>query len=99
MAVPQAAQELPSAKVATGVPGELVQIYGSEHRWFEDHGDRCTLLVFIDDATSSLMQLRFVPSESTGSYFEALQGYLATHGCPIAFYSDKHSVFRINRDA
>jgi len=79
--------------------GELVQIDGSEHRWFEDRGDRCTLLVFIDDATSSLMQLRFVSGESTGSYFEALQGYLATHGCPVAFYSDKHSVFRINRDA
>jgi len=57
------------------------------------------LLVFIDDATSSLMQLRFVPSESTASYFQALQGYLATHGCPVALYSDKHSVFRINRDA
>ena len=79
--------------------GELVQIDGSEHRWFEHRGEPCTLLVFIDDATSSLMQLRFVPSESTGSYFEALQGYLATHGCPLAFYSDKHSVFRINRDA
>jgi transposase len=79
--------------------GELVQIDGSQHRWFENRGEPCTLLVFIDDATSRLMQLRFVPSESTGSYFEALQGYLATHGCPVAFYSDKHSVFRINRDA
>lgn len=45
--------------------GELTQIDGSEHRWFEDRGDLCTLLVFIDDATSSLMQLRFAPSEST----------------------------------
>lgn len=79
--------------------GELIQIDGSQHRWFEDRGESCTLLVFIDDATSKLMQLRFVPSESTGSYFEALQGYLAPHGCPVAFYSDKHSVFRINRDA
>ncbi len=79
--------------------GELVQIDGSEHRWFESRGEPCTLLVFIDDATSSLMQLRFVPSESTNSYFEALQGYLATHGCTVAFYLDKHSVFRINRDA
>lgn len=43
------------------------------------------------------MQLRFVPSESTGSYFEALDGYLTTHGCPTAFYSDKHTVFRVNR--
>jgi len=79
--------------------GELVQIDGSEHRWFEGLGQPCTLLVFIDDATSKLMQLRFVPSESTARYFEALQSYLQTHGCPVAFYSDKHSVFRMNRDA
>ncbi len=79
--------------------GELVQIVGSEHRWFEGLGEPCTLLVFIDDATSKLMQLRFVPSESTTSYFEVLQPYLERHGCPVAFYSDKHSVFRINRDA
>src|SRR5579875_1838462 len=77
--------------------GELIQIDGSEHRWFENRADPCTLLVFIDDATGKLMQLRFVPSESTASYFEALQGYLNDHGCPIAFYSDKHSVFRATR--
>lgn len=77
--------------------GELIQIDGSEHRWFEDRGEPCTLLVFIDDATSSLMQLRFVLSESTSSYFEVLRSYLETHGCPVAFYSDKHSVFRVNR--
>ena len=77
--------------------GELVQIDGSEHRWFEQRGEPCTLLVFIDDATSQLMQLRFVASESTSSYFEALQGYLQVHGCPVAFYSDKHSVFRVNK--
>ena len=53
--------------------GELVQIDGSEHRWFEQRGEPCTLLVFIDDATSQLTQLRFVPSESTCSYFEALR--------------------------
>jgi hypothetical protein len=50
-----------------------LQIDGSDHRWFEDRGAACTLLVLIDDATSGLMQLRFVPSESTDSYFEALQ--------------------------
>jgi hypothetical protein len=53
--------------------GELIQIDGSEHRWFENRGEPCTLLVFIDNATSRLMQLRFVPSESTASYFDALQ--------------------------
>lgn len=75
--------------------GELIQIDGSEHRWFEDRGDPCTLLVFIDDATSTLMELRFVKSESTFSYFEALERYLTTHGRPVAFYSDKHTVFRV----
>jgi transposase len=75
--------------------GELIQIDGSEHRWFEDRGAPCTLLVFIDDATSTLMELRFVKSESTFSYFEALERYLTTYGRPVAFYSDKHSVFRV----
>jgi transposase len=79
--------------------GELVQIDGSDHRWFEDRGEPCTLLVFIDDATSRLMQLQFVLSESTESYFEALRGYLVAHGTPVAFYSDKHTVFRVNREA
>ena len=50
--------------------GELIQIDGSDHRWFEDRAAPCTLLVFIDDATSRLMELRFVPSESTFAYFE-----------------------------
>src|ERR1700748_2170680 len=75
--------------------GELIQIDGSEHRWFEHRAHPCTLLVFIDDATGRLMQLRFVASESTESYFAALRGYLETHGCPVAFYSDKHTVFRV----
>ncbi|MGO6884513.1 ISNCY family transposase, partial (plasmid) [Rhizobium ruizarguesonis] len=75
--------------------GELVQIDGSEHRWFEDRGDPCSLLVFVDDATGRLMQLRFVRSESAFSYFEALALYLKRHGAPVAFYSDKHSVFRV----
>src|SRR3954451_11218141 len=77
--------------------GELVQIDGSEHRWFEDRAEPCSLLVFIDDATGRLMQLRFVPPESAFAYFEALQGYLEAHGRPLAFYSDKHSVFRVTR--
>ena len=82
---------------SASVHGELIQIDGSEHRWFEGRGEPCTLIVFIDDATSQLMQLSFVPSESTDTYFEALRGYLERHGCPVAFYSDKHTVFRVNR--
>ena len=75
--------------------GELVQIDGSEHRWFEDRGPPCSLLVFVDDATGRLMQLCFARSESAFTYFEALALYLERHGAPIAFYSDKHSVFRV----
>ncbi|WP_339912509.1 ISNCY family transposase, partial [Sulfitobacter litoralis] len=78
--------------------GELIQIDGSDHRWFEDRAGPCTLLVFIDDATSTLMELRFVRSESTFSYFEALESYLLEHGRPVAFYSDKHTVFRVAKE-
>ena len=76
--------------------GELIQIDGCAHRWFEDRGPPCTLLVFVDDATSRLMALGFVPSESTFAYFEVLRRYLEAHGKPVAFYSDKHSIFRVN---
>jgi hypothetical protein len=78
--------------------GELVQIDGSAHRWFEDRAAACTLLVFVDDATSRLMELRFVPSESTFAYFEALKAYLRRHGKPVAFSSDKHSIFRVSNE-
>ena len=78
--------------------GELIQIDGSDHRWLEDRAPPCTLLVFIDDATSRLMELRFVPSESTFAYFETLKSYLRHHGKPVAFYSDKHSIFRVSRE-
>lgn len=76
--------------------GELIQIDGSDHRWFEDRAAPCTLLVFIDDATGKLMELRFCVSEGTFSYFEAAQAYLRRHGKPVAFYSDKACVFRVN---
>jgi transposase len=78
--------------------GELVQIDGCEHAWFEDRGPSCSLLVFVDDATSKLMQLHFAPSESTFSYFEATSGYLRHHGKPVAYHSDKHSIFRVARE-
>jgi hypothetical protein len=77
--------------------GELIQIDGSEHWWFEDRGPQCTLLVFIDDATSRLMHLRFVESESTFDYFLAARTYLQRYGKPVAFYSDKHATFRVNK--
>jgi transposase len=74
--------------------GELVQIDGSDHRWFEERAPACTLLVYVDDATSRLMHLHFTATESTFSYFEATRAYLERHGKPVALYSDKASVFR-----
>lgn len=79
--------------------GELIQIDGSDHAWFEGRGPACTLLVFIDDATGRLMQLHFTPTESAFAYFEATRAYLERHGKPVAFYSDKASVFRATRES
>ena len=77
--------------------GELVQIDGSPHNWFEDRAPSCSLLVFIDDATGRLGYLQFVESESFFSYAQAAADYFRLHGKPVAFYSDKHSVFRVNQ--
>jgi len=76
--------------------GELVQIDGSPHDWFEGRSASCTLIVFIDDATGRLMSLRFSPTETTQAYMETLCGYLDLYGRPAALYSDKHSIFRVN---
>jgi transposase len=77
--------------------GELVQIDGSPHDWFEGRAPACTLLVFIDDATGRLGQLSFVESESFFSYCQAAKDYFSRHGKPTAFYSDKHGIFRVNQ--
>jgi hypothetical protein len=77
--------------------GELIQIDGSDHDWFEGRAPRCSLIAYIDDATSRLMHAAFVPSESTFDYLRETKSYVVRYGRPIAFYSDKFSVFRVNR--
>ncbi|NTE28323.1 ISNCY family transposase, partial [Agrobacterium tumefaciens] len=74
--------------------GELVQIDGSHHWWLENRGPKCALLVYIDDATGKLLHLRFAGSENTFDYLHATKAYLQQWGKPLAFYSDKHGVFR-----
>lgn len=76
--------------------GELVQIDGSPHDWFEGRSYKCCLLVFIDDATSRLMHLQFEKSESTEGYFKATREHIGKYGIPVAFYGDKSSIFRVN---
>jgi transposase len=73
--------------------GELVQLDGSPHAWFEDRAPKCTLLVAIDDATSELMALRFEPAETTLGYFALLNDYLRNTGRPLSFYTDKAGIF------
>jgi transposase len=79
--------------------GELVQIDGSDHAWFEERGPKCTLLVYIDDATGELLELCFVPDETTFAYFETSRCYFERCGKPVAFYSDKHGIFRVNQES
>lgn len=76
--------------------GELIQIDGSPHDWFEGRDTPCCLLVFIDDATGELMELEFVHAETTLGYMAVLNRYIQHHGLPAAIYSDRHSIFRIN---
>ena len=77
--------------------GDLVQIDGSPHDWFEGRGPRCTLIVYVDDATSRLLAMGFWPGETTEAYMETMRAYLAAYGRPVAYYSDRCGVFRVNR--
>ena len=53
--------------------------------------------MFVDDATSRLLALRFVRSESTQAYMQTLRDYLHAHGRPMPLYTDKHGIFRVNQ--
>jgi transposase len=76
--------------------GELVQVDGSPHHWFESRGEACTLLAYIDDASGRIMHLEFAESESTHSYMLSTKHYIEKHGKMVAIYCDKHGVFRVN---
>lgn len=79
--------------------GELIQLDGSPHAWFEDRADRCVLLAFIDDATSQIMDGQFVDYEGTFPLFAVTEHYLKTYGKPVTVYTDRHSTYKINRQA
>lgn len=76
--------------------GELVQIDGSYHAWLEERGPKACLLLFVDDATSEVLAAEFVEHESFFAYARLCKSYFQTTGVPVAFYSDKFSVFRVN---
>ena len=79
--------------------GELVQLDGSDHDWFEGRGPRCTLIPFVDDATSKVLFGRFAKSEDTLTLMRLAQAYLRRYGRPHAFYVDKDSIYKVNRQA
>jgi transposase len=72
--------------------GELVQWDTSEHDWLEGRGEKLYLIHMIDDATSELTA-RFVRHDSTEENLRLLGIYLDRHGRPVAFYTDKASLF------
>jgi len=79
--------------------GELIQLDGSDHDWFEGRGPRCVLILYIDDATSRLLYAQFVNVEDTLTLLTTTKAYLGRHGRPVAFYVDKDSIYKVNRNA
>jgi len=73
--------------------GDLVQWDTSEHDWLEGRGEKLYLIAMIDDATSRLFA-RFVRHDSSEENMKLLWSYLEKFGRPVAFYTDKASLFR-----
>jgi len=75
--------------------GELVQIDGSEHDWFEGRAPRAVLMVMIDDATNRTLA-RFYDAEDTRSAFDIFGRYYDRYGLPQALYPDQDSIYQVN---
>ena len=73
--------------------GEMVQMDGSHHDWFEDRGPRCVLMGYIDDA-SSRVYARFYENEGTASAMESFKRYCLKYGLPVSIYLDRHAAYK-----
>lgn len=78
--------------------GDLVQIDGSEHDWFEGRGARTVLMVMIDDATNTTLA-RFYPAEDTAAAYDIFERYVRLYGLPAALYPDRDSIYVCTREA
>lgn len=78
--------------------GELIQIDGSLHDWFEGQGPQVTLMVMIDDATSRTLA-RFYPAETTEAAMDLFERWVRRFGLPMALYPDHDSIYVVNRPA
>jgi transposase len=77
--------------------GMLLQIDGSHHRWLEDRGPWFTLFLAIDDATGTVPYALFREREDTPGYFELMKGIIRQCGIPLGVYTDRHSIFHVER--
>lgn len=73
--------------------GELVQIDGSHHDWFEGRGPACVFMGYIDDATGTVYG-RFYDYEGTMPAMDSMKRYIKRYGIPKSVYFDKHSTYK-----
>ena len=73
--------------------GELVQIDGSHHDWFEGRGPVCVFMGYIDDATGTVFG-RFYDYEGTLPALDSMKRYIRHYGIPQSVYLDKHTTYR-----
>lgn len=78
--------------------GEMVQMDGSDHDWFEGRRGRAVLMVVIDDATGRVFA-RFFEGETTAAAFDVFGAYVQKYGVPRALYVDRDSIYRSDRQA
>src|SRR3989304_3199878 len=76
--------------------GMLMQVDGSHHDWLEGRGPRLALVGAVDDATGELVHALFREQGGAQGYLMLLRESVRKKGVPIAWYSDRHSVFRRN---
>ncbi len=76
--------------------GEMVQMDGSPHDWFEGRGPRCVLMVLVDDATSQT-HAKFFKEETTVAAFESFGEWVELYGLPRSVYVDRDSIYRSDR--
>jgi transposase len=77
--------------------GELIQMDGSHHDWFEGRGPWAVLMVLIDDATNRTFA-RFFEAETTRAAYESFAAYVRRYGLPQALYVDRDSIYRCERE-
>jgi len=77
--------------------GMLLQLDGSHHRWLENRGPWLTLFLAIDDATGTVPYAIFREREDTLGYFELLKVIISRCGIPLGVYTDRHSIFHVER--